>query len=154
RKGKVTVRCRTLDALVAENIVPDQVGILKIDTERSDFEVIQGANHILGNVVLLEFWDDILDTVGPSTYRLSDVAEVLQQRGYTNFATIKRYDEFETIQLNNPQTRAGEWGNAIFIHDSVWDKVSPIVYSATAKAQMKLVDSAAMFAGELRKRLK
>jgi FkbM family methyltransferase len=153
RKGKVTVRCRTLDALVAENIVPEQVGVLKIDTERSDLDVIRGSSRLIGEIVMLEFWDEVLETVGPSSYRLSDVAELLCGRGYGNFAVIKRYDEFETIQLNSAETRAGEWGNAIFVHDSVWGIVAPVVYGAMAKAQTRLVDAAAMFARESRNRI-
>jgi FkbM family methyltransferase len=153
RKGKVAVRCRTLDALVAENIVPEQVGVLKIDTERSDLDVIRGSRRLVGEMVMLEFWDEVLDTVGPSSYRLSDVAKLMCERGYANFAVIKRYDEFETIQLNSSETRAGEWGNAIFIHDSVWGRVAPVVYGALAKAQTRLVDAAAMFARESRKRV-
>ncbi|MBV9339069.1 MAG: glycosyltransferase [Solirubrobacterales bacterium] len=102
---------------------------------------------------MLEFWDEVLDTVGPSSYRLSDVAELLCERGYANFAVIKRYDEFETIQLNSAETRSGEWGNAIFVHDSVWGIVAPVVYGAVAAAQTRLVDAATMFARESRKRI-
>jgi FkbM family methyltransferase len=153
QKATLEVRCRTLDSLVADSIVPDHVGMLKIDTERSDLEVIRGMHRLFSAIVMLEFWDDVLDTVGPSPYRLADVAALLQQRGYANFAAIKRYDEFETIQFNSADTRTGEWGNAIFIHDTVWDLVSTVVYAAMAKAQAKLVGEAAFFASESRKRL-
>jgi FkbM family methyltransferase len=153
QKGKIQVRCRTLDSLIVEGVIPQRIGFLKIDTERGDLDVIRGANHLVSDVVMVEFWDDLSETVGPSTYRLCDLEHHLKERGFSNFAAIKRFAEFEVIQLNNSETRAGEWGNAIFIHDSVWAEVSPLIFAAMATAQTQLIDKAVMFAHEAHNRI-
>jgi len=153
RVGEIQVQCRTLDSLVRDGKLPAHVGVLKVDTERSDFAVVQGMGHLRPAVIMLEYWDDLAETVGPGPYSLQEVVDWMREHGYSTFAAIKRNDEFEVLQINNGGTRAGDWGNAVFIHDDFAATVSDIVYSAAAEAQTRLVDQAKMFANECRNRL-
>src|SRR5262249_53580208 len=59
RVDRVQVQVRTLDSLVAEGAVPPHVDVLKIDAERSDFDVVQGMGRLFASVVMLEYWDDL-----------------------------------------------------------------------------------------------
>jgi FkbM family methyltransferase len=151
--GEIPVQCRTLDSLVAEGTLPERVGILKVDTERGDLAVLHGMGRLHSDAVMLEYWDDLPETVGPSTYRVSDVVELMAGRGYSNYVVVKRHAEFESLLLNDDQTRPGEWGNVIFVHDQVFPVLSSFIFQTVATAQTKLVDKAQFFAGEAEKRL-
>src|SRR5215212_4810298 len=84
----ITVDCRTLDSLAAEGAVPDDLGIIKIDTERNDFAVLHGMGRVSGAVVMVEYWDDLPETVGPAAYTVADVVAFMAGRGYANFAVV------------------------------------------------------------------
>ncbi|MCC7369328.1 MAG: FkbM family methyltransferase [Chloroflexi bacterium] len=150
--GEILVECCTLDSLVVAGSLPAQVGILKIDTERSDFAVLQGMGRLSSLVVMVEFWEDLPETVGPAAYRVSEVATFMAERGYSNFAVIKRYDQFETFQINSAETRSGDWGNVLFIHDSAFSQLSPVLFEMASAVHTRLLDKASSFANEAQKR--
>ena len=117
---QIPVECRTLASLVEEGAVPPTIGILKVDAERSDFAVLRGMGPLMCAVAMIEYWDDLPETVGPAAYHLSDLAPFMVERGYTNFVVVKRHDQFETLHINDAKTRSGDWGNVIFVHDTVF----------------------------------
>mgnify|MGYP000923945936 CR=1 FL=1 len=149
----LSIQCRTLDGLVAEGRLPARVGILKIDTERSDLDVLRGIGRLHADVVMLEFWDTLPETVGASPYQVADVVTVMAERGYSTYVLFKRHDQFETIQLNDSTTRPGDWGNVLFVHDTILPVLAELVYASAARSQTQLVDRAVYFAGEAEKRL-
>ena len=150
--GEIQVQCRTLDSLVAEGALPPQVGILKIDAERSDLAVLQGMGRLSSDVVMTEFWDHLPETVGPAAYQVTDLVAFMAERGYANFCLIKRHDQFETLQVDDTQVRPGDWGNVIFVHESVFSQLAPILFEAAAAAQARLIDRAMYFADEAQQR--
>jgi FkbM family methyltransferase len=153
RVGAIEVPCRTLDSLVCDGTIPAEIGALKIDAERSDFAIIQGMGRLFAGVVMLEYWDDLPETVGSAPYRVSDVRDWMQQLGYSNFALIKRTEEFELIQVNDAHTASGDWGNILFIHDRLAPQLMDLLFEAAAATQQRLVEQAKNFAHECRMRL-
>ncbi|MBV9893959.1 MAG: FkbM family methyltransferase, partial [Chloroflexi bacterium] len=153
RIDELPVMCRSLESLAAEGVLPDRVGVLKIDAERSDFAIVRGMGRVTPAVIMLEYWDDLSETVGAAEYRLSEVAEWLRIRGYGTFVAVKRHDEFEVLQVNDSTTHPGDWGNAIFVRDDVVAQVSDLIFSAAVESQERLVRQAKMFATECRDRL-
>lgn len=149
----MSVECRTLASLVEDGTIPASVGILKVDAERSDFAVLRGMGPLRSAVVMIEYWDDLAETVGPAVYRLSDVASYMAERDYASFVVVKRHDQFETLHVNDAQTRSGDWGNVIFIHDTVFPRLASTVYGEVAAAQQRLIDKAQLFACEAARRL-
>jgi FkbM family methyltransferase len=147
------VRCRRLDSLLANGSVPANVGILKIDTEGHDFAVLQGAAGLHSDVVLVELWDHIPHVLGPCPYKLFELVELLKPRGFHTFAYIKHHEEFLTVQVNDPRTRSGDWGNVVFLHDRVTSLLSPILHRAAAEAETHLIDKSLGFRSECWKRL-
>src|SRR5262245_31851352 len=109
----IDVECRTLASLVSDGIIPGEVGILKVDAERSDFAVLRGMGPLASAVTMIEYWDALSETVGPAAYRVGDVVRFMAERGYTNFVVVKRHDQFEMLYLNDGQTRPGDWGNIV-----------------------------------------
>lgn len=150
---KMPVECRSLASLVREGIIPADVGVLKVDAERSDFAILRGMGPLTSAVTMIEYWDDLAETVGPAAYRVGDVVPFMAERGYTNFVVVKRHDQFEALYLNDEKTRPGDRGNVIFIHDTVFPRLAAIVYAEVAAAQQRLVDQAKFFAGEAERRL-
>ena len=45
-------------------------------------------------------------------------------RGYSHGVVIRRLDGFQALQLGAFATRAGDCGNAAFVHDRVWQDVA------------------------------
>ncbi len=149
----ISVPCRSLGSLVHEGAIPSEVGILKIDTEGHDFAVLRGMGGLVSDVIVIECWDELPEIIGSCPYRLSEVAQWLRELGFRNFAFFKRHDEFEAVQINNAQTRHGDWGNVLFLHDRVFDQLAPLIYDAAATAQTALMDRALYFRRECQQRL-
>lgn len=150
--GEIPVRCRRLDSLLAEGAIPSQIGILKVDTARSGLAVLQGMGSLHSDVVVVEYWDDLPEPPGPSADQVSDVADFMAKRGYAHYALIGRHDQFETLQIDSPQTRPGDWGSLVFVHDSLFPVLAAVIYEAASAAQARLVDQARSFADEANKR--
>jgi FkbM family methyltransferase len=151
--SEVAVSCRRLDSLVGDGTLPPRVGILKTDTEGNDFGVIAGMGDLEADVVMIEFWDDLPDVYGKGPYSIADLDRVLRPRGFSNFVLVKRHDELSALQINDPKTRSGDWGNVIFIHDRVFAEVSSVIFAAAARTQNTLIDKALGFRDEGVRRL-
>ena len=150
---EIEVECHTLEWLIAENRIPREVGILKIDAERSDFAILRGMGSLSSAVIMLEFWDSLQDGVGETPYRVDDLVAFLQDYGYADFVLVKRNNECEMLQLNHPFTRTGDWGNIIFIHKTVFGQLAPLIYAAVQEAQTRLADKVLYYHSECEKRL-
>jgi hypothetical protein len=102
---------------------------------------------------MLEYWDDLTETVGPKAYAVSEVVRLMRGRGYTNYVVVKRHEQFETLVFNDDRTVPGDWGNLIFVHDSAFPGLSALIYRAVASAQTNLMQRSLFFANEAAKRL-
>jgi FkbM family methyltransferase len=152
--GTLPVQRRSLGSLASSGELPGHVGILKIDTERNDLAVLRGMGSLHSDVVMLEYWDDLTETVGPKAYAVSEVVGLMRGRGYTNYVVVKRHEQFETLVFNDDRTVPGDWGNLIFMHDSAFPGLSALIYRAVAAAQTHLMQRSLFFASEAEKRLK
>src|SRR6185436_16018946 len=86
-------------------------------------------------------------------HKLGDVVRFMAERGFTNFVVVKRRDQFEMLHINDAETRSGEQGSIIFMHDAVFPRLAAAVYAEAAAAQQRLVKTATVFAGEAERRL-
>jgi FkbM family methyltransferase len=139
---RVTVACRSLGSLVEDGTLPSRVGVLKVDTEGHDLEVVRGMGRLSPEVVMVEYWDSLPAIFGRCPYSLREMADTLAPRGYSHGLVIRRRAGFQTLQIGGFATRAGDWGNAIFVHDRVWPDVAAGLHEAVAEAQARLVDTA------------
>ena len=80
--AKIEVQCRTVDDFCEEIGIP-RVDLLKIDVERHEVEVLQGAQKTLGSAsfVFLEF-ETVLPINGVVGGALAPAAEILQPAGF------------------------------------------------------------------------
>jgi FkbM family methyltransferase len=129
----IDVACRSLGSLVQAGTIPSKVGVLKIDTEGGDLIALAGMGSLESDVVMIEHCRNP-GYAGDSPYDVSDVSRALEARGYRDFAFVKRNDGFEVIQIGTERTRIGDWGNLLFVHASVRDRLMPIIHDAAAAA--------------------
>jgi FkbM family methyltransferase len=151
RKGdtvEVTTVC--IDDLVERGELPPEVGVLKIDTEGHDLQVLKGAGRLSAEVVSVEFWCPE-HPQGPSPYPPEEIVELMQGRGYSNYIVV------EHDLADNARFRASlsdvppeAWGNLLFFRSKIGPYVSTWEWWGTqhhlhlesdlAKAEQALVE--------------
>jgi FkbM family methyltransferase len=124
-RDTIAVRRRSLRSLIAAGELPDQVGILKIDTEGHDFAVIAGMGRLRADVIMVEHWTDLPQGLGPCPWTTKDMTEALHARGFTHFAFIVHRDEFVTLKWDDGEVEPGAMGNLVFLHDSMLERLLP-----------------------------
>jgi FkbM family methyltransferase len=113
------VRVRSLDSLVRADLIPETVGLIKIDTEGYDLEVIRGMGGCSCHVLVAKFWDPkmIFGRSG-ALNRLTDLVGEVRPRGYRWHIVIYRLDNKPiSYYCNQDQSVDESWGNVIFFKD-------------------------------------
>jgi FkbM family methyltransferase len=117
-EGTAEVRVRSLDSLRASGEVPDRIGLLKIDAEGGDAEVLRGAASIAADVVMVEFWRDLPDTVGPCPFGLEELRSLVEPLGPRRFLFARHGRRHVSIgRWDAADPAEGEWGNLVFVAD-------------------------------------
>ena len=116
----VPVSVKTLASLHESGVLPAGVGLLKIDTEGFDMEVIRGMGEHRYPVIGTEFWDTSIP-FGQSglLYTLDSMVQELQQLGYHWHIVLYRvWGRNQTaFYCNHPRAIPNSWGNAFFFRD-------------------------------------
>ncbi len=116
----IPVPVRTLADLHHDNILPEDVSLLKTATEGCDLEVIRGMGDRRYPVVSAEFRDARipLKTHG-ERYELGDMVGEMRTRGYGWFIALYRVWGQNTLSFfaNHEIPVAHSWGTAVFFRD-------------------------------------
>jgi FkbM family methyltransferase len=124
--GTVPVRVRSLDSLCADGEIPGRVGLLKIDAEGSDADVLRGAGNISAEIVTVEFWGDLPDTIGTCPFELEELRSLVEPLGPRRFLFVRHGPRHVSIgRWDTADLAEGEWGNLVFMAD-------PLVEAADA----------------------
>lgn len=119
-KESIPVIVKTLAGLHDTGEVPSQVGLVKIDTEGFDLEVIKGMGDFRYPVVVAEFWDPSFPFAqsGAMNY-LKDMVPAMRQRGYAWHVIIYRTWGSHDISYycNSDYSFEKSWGNVFFFRD-------------------------------------
>ena len=117
--GTIDVRLRSLDSLVRANLVPSDLGVIAIDTEGYDLEVMRGMSSCSCQVLMAEFWDPkMVFGKSGSLNRLSDMVREVSPRGYRWHIVVYRLDSRPvSYYCNQSESVAGSWGNVVFFRD-------------------------------------
>ncbi|MGB6744173.1 MAG: FkbM family methyltransferase [Terracidiphilus sp.] len=115
----IPVKVRSLGSLVLSGEIPNRVGLLKIDTEGFDLDVVRGIGELRASAVMVEFWDAEHEFGKSGRGRLDDLVTAMKQRGYGWYLVIYHLDAKSLVSYyhNRPDTVPGSWGNAIFFED-------------------------------------
>lgn len=138
--GSVEVPCRTLASMVADGSLPAHVGVLKVDTEGHDLEVVRGLGALRPEIIMVEYWLDLPDTSGTCPWRLPQLLELLQPLGYRFHVFVARHEGFESVHLQPTEAIPGEWGNVILVHEDVLhdDMIAACGAAASAAARASI----------------
>jgi FkbM family methyltransferase len=113
------VQVRSLASLRAAGELPQQLGLLKIDSEGADIEVIKGMGAPDIAIVMAEYWD-VKHAFGQGEHgHLGPIVEMMRDHGYFRHVVFYHLDQEEIISyyFNHSHTIPGSWGNAIFFRD-------------------------------------
>jgi FkbM family methyltransferase len=120
------VQVRSLESLHQTGEISHDIGLVKIDTEGYDLEVIQGMGKAQYPVVIAEFWDKnhIFGQSG-TLNRLDLLVEGMKKRDYHWYLVIARSDKPSNYDFNYdiffygnyPQTVDNSWGNVFFFRE-------------------------------------
>lgn len=113
------VEVRSLDDLVQSEVIPASVGLLKIDTEGYDLEVVRGMGNLRAQVVMAEFWDAEHEFGKSGRGRLEELVAEMKRRGYAWQLVIYHIDSRSVISYyhNRRDTVPGSWGNVLFFEE-------------------------------------
>ncbi len=119
-QGSVPVKVRTLSELHHEGQVPEDVSLVKIDTEGYDLEVIRGMGDRRYPAVMVEFWDHNIPFAAQGLrYTLESMVCEMQQRGYFWYIVIYRLwgENHTAFFCNHDRSVPNSWGNILFFQD-------------------------------------
>ena len=118
--GTVDVQVRSLDSLSSSGEIPRRVGVLKIDAEGCDLEVLRGAAGLSAEVVVVEFWGDLPGTLGKCPFGLDELRSLVQRLGPRRFLFVRHGPRHVTVgRWDVADPGEGEWGNLIFVSDEL-----------------------------------
>lgn len=150
----VKVRGRSLASLVASGELPARVGILKIDTEGSDFAVIEGLGNVEADVVMVEHWTDLPHSLGRCPWTGDEMVAALKARGFSHHAFVAHRAEFVVLQWDDATVQDGHMGNIVFLHDRIVDRLLPAVLECASQLASAAVGVGEMYADAAVARLK
>ena len=116
----VTVPVRSLESLHRAAEIPAEIGIVKIDTEGLDLEVIRGMGERTYPVVVAEFWDPESEFGRNGAHnRLDALVGEMRRRGYPWHLVLYRVWGREGVAwyCNRSASVERSWGNVLFFRD-------------------------------------
>ncbi len=132
------VTCRSLASLTREGVLPQPVGILKIDTDGHDLFVLRGLGKLRPELVVCEYFtQDIY--AGLETGYPGPLIELMRGYGYRRCLATKRMDEFELVQAAPLGFLPKQWGNLFFLGDGLFAKAEHALEKFIADCEAALL---------------
>jgi FkbM family methyltransferase len=113
------VECRSIESLVKEGVISPEVGILKIDTEGNDLNVLRGLGSLRPEVIICEYFTQGLYE-GWVEGAPEKAIEHMRELGYKMFIAIKRMGDLEVVGLCTSLFEEKQWGNLFFFRDDFY----------------------------------
>ena len=119
-QDSIAVEVKTIASLHEAGNLPDDIGLVKIDAEGFDLEVIKGMGDFCYPVVVAEFWDPTFPfgQTGAMNH-LKDLVPAMRQRDYRWHIVIYRiWGQHEvSYYCNSDYSLENSWGNVFFFQD-------------------------------------
>jgi FkbM family methyltransferase len=126
-ESALDVPVKTIKGLVDATVLPRDIGLVKIDTEGFDFEVVIGLGDLLPPIVVTEFWgDDFVlakdrDPATPGHPNL--LLREMRSRGYWWSLMLFRVNDADgssnivRFTCNSQRVPRNSWGNVFFFRE-------------------------------------
>jgi FkbM family methyltransferase len=115
------VALRSLESLLRERRIPGRVGLLKIDAEGTDIEVVRGMGGLECDALMIELWLDMPGAVGRCPWTLDDLVELLEPRGLRRLVFVHHQASGVRLVKGAAEPAEGDYGNVVFMTDRVYD---------------------------------
>ena len=113
----ISVPVKTINEVCESNEITKEIGVLKIDTEGFDLEVIRGLKEIRPSVIVAEYWDSDNPFGKTGTlYSYESLVGEMKKREYYWHIDLHRFwgnDEI-SFTCNYPTSASNSWGNLFF----------------------------------------
>ncbi len=119
-QNTVSVPVQRLADLHQNGVVPPEIGLVKIDTEGYDLEVIRGMNDHYHAVVVVEFWDAQIPFANQGLqYTVETMVGEMRDRGYFWYIVLYRvWGQNQTAFFcNHDRPVPNSWGNIFFFRE-------------------------------------
>ncbi|CCI17147.1 Similar to tr/Q55375/Q55375 [Microcystis aeruginosa PCC 9807] len=116
----IPVTVKTLASLQDAEELPKDIGLVKIDTEGFDLEVIKGMGNYRYPVVVAEFWDQNFPFGRSGAMnQLPDLVKAMKERDYHWHLVIYRIWGSSDVSYycNSAYSLDNSWGNVFFFQD-------------------------------------
>ncbi|MFZ2630072.1 MAG: FkbM family methyltransferase, partial [Desulfosalsimonadaceae bacterium] len=147
---EIPVNCRSLESLLNEGIIRKDIGILKIDTEGNDLQVIRGMAGVLPQVLICEFFTQGLYAGWSAAEPEGLIAEVKNALGYDHYLAIKRLENVELISFGPAVFLEKQWGNLIFINNELYQIVFKELQQAVISSEKYIFEMAGKNGAQIR----
>jgi FkbM family methyltransferase len=114
------VMVKTLAGLHGAGTLPQDIGLVKIDTEGYDLEVVRGMGERRYPVVATEFWDSEIPFGGSNQlYTVDSLVGEMRARGYLWHIVLYRIwgQNQSGFYCNHDKSVPKTWGNVVFFRD-------------------------------------
>lgn len=143
-----TVQCRSLNSLLNEGVLSQHIGVIKVDTEGNDLNVLKGMDKITTEILMCEYFMPKIYAGWELGHPLGLIQEA-KNLGFNHFLAIKRVGDFESITLDNDAFTDKQWGNLIFISDKVYNDAKSVLTSYLASKKESFINSALINAAKM-----
>lgn len=121
------VECRSLGSLNHEGLIPDHVGILKIDTEGNDLRVLQGIEKVKADLLIVEYFTEGVYE-GWSDANPNKLLEKAESLGYSHCIAARHLKTgICQVHYQPLSFSPGEWGNLIFLRENSYPNLRSVL---------------------------
>ena len=111
------IQVTRLSECLRRKLVPEDISLVKIDTEGFDLEVVKGADAWSYPLVCMEFWDAAIPfSESTTSYSIEDAVMLMRSHGYFWHVVIYRVwgKDLTAFYCNSFERVPHSWGNIIF----------------------------------------
>jgi len=147
-KKTSSVQCRSINSLINEGLITRSIGIIKIDTEGNDLNVLKGMDDIQTDILMCEFFM-------PKIYKgwqqghPDGLIQQAKKLGFNHCLSIRRIGIVESVALDNDSFVDKQWGNLIFISDHMYEQSKHILFNYVEQKEKYFISTAIMKFAEL-----
>mgnify|MGYP003974982415 CR=1 FL=1 len=116
---QISVDCFSIGSLVHQGILEEKVGVLKIDTEGNDLNVLKGMGTLDTEVLICEYFTNNIYSGWKDGAPEKLIAEA-SKIGFEKYIVTKRRRDIEFVDFSPTSFANEQWGNLIFIRGSIY----------------------------------
>jgi FkbM family methyltransferase len=135
---KIAVKVRRLENLIAEGILPSTAGLLKVDAEGQDLEVLKGMpGRAHYQILMSEFWSPDFVFATETIPSAEEVRRYLFCSGFPfSLSVVRMEGQHLGFVANMSCNRPNSWGNTLYFSDQ---KLFEIAYNFTSKLLTQII---------------